>query len=67
MVSDVQTEVMQESIRRLMAEEAEKIHNGDIDIVGDCPLLESMDNEHIVRLAALNFAMVRIIRSVEFN
>ncbi len=67
MVKDIQTEVMMEAIRRLINETIDDIDDGRIDLVADCPILKAMDPEEVRRMAALNIAMVRIIKSVELN
>lgn len=67
MVRDKQTEVMEESIRRLMEQSAEMIDDGEVELRTNCPIQMFVDPEQIKRLAALNIAMARIIESVSWN
>ena len=66
-IHDVQSEIISESVRRLVRQVEEEIDNGIIKLPLDCPISERGGLEQMKRLLAMNIAMVRIIESVESN
>ena len=67
MVKDKQAVIIEESIRRLMEESLETLDGEEIELGMECPIQRIVGPEQMKRLAALNIAMSRIIKSVGSN
>jgi len=67
MVIDIPAEIVNESVRRLMVEYMEHVEENDEVLPIYDPFQKLVDPEQMKKLAALNNAMSRIIRSVQLN
>lgn len=65
MVKDKQSRIINESIRRLINSIMDE--GVEVETVSASPIPEYIDLEEMKRIAALNIAMMRIIRSVILN